>query len=429
MVEHREQRRVKQLERAASARARQRRRERRRADPVFSVVEALNSSSDDDTESSDDDETMGERLARKSRRGADPEAHRGRLNVVHDMTKDVALIDMNDDGRVDLTEFKAAMGHRSDIYASLFSKLSALQMALLAEPLQRTNAHIAMIANLLQDYSFYRLLAPDSQLDLCRVIEYRTAESGVIVVQEGERTGSLFMVLSGSLVVKVLDKTIGVEKKMGVIHAGEVCGELALIHGTAANASVYIQNPAEILEISKDNCERLKLASILRQDVEDRENTICMLFKDVHMFDVQQVARSARLQTFLAGAVILRQGDPSLKLYILKRGCCRVRKRFNMKSVFQHRIAELEQMIKDNGENYIFHHSLMHPSIRRMSSIQSLPDGTSKTLPERNLIKWEAELAETREQLAQSSVLASDKTRKEIEICTIMSPAFFGEYV
>ena len=123
-----------------------------------------------------------------------------------------------------------------------------------------------------------------------------------------------------------------------------------LIHGTAANASIYVQSPAEILEISQLHCKHLNLAEIMAQDVNDREDTITWLFKNVHLFDVTQVARSARLQTFEHGKVIMRQGDPSLKLYILKRGVVRVRKRFNMQGVLEHRVAELEQMIQDNEQ-------------------------------------------------------------------------------
>ena len=187
---------------------------------------------------------------------------------------------------------------------------------------------------------------------LCRFVliraplRYRTAQIGVQIVQEGQVGQSLFLVLSGKLSVKVMDASIGIEHKVNLLERGEFFGELALLHGSAAAASVYAQTPAEVLEISHDDCRRLNLAHVLRQDTQERETIIKWLFKDVHLFNVAQVARYARLRRCRSGEIITRQNDRSQWLFILKRGAVRVRKKFNLASVLKTRQAALIKQIE-----------------------------------------------------------------------------------
>ncbi len=76
------------------------------------------------------------------------------------------------------------------------------------------------------------------------------------IFNEGERDGSLYLLLSGRVSVQKADRA-GVVRSLQQITAGKTFGEMALIDGETRSASVVVAEEATWLVMSKPNFDRM----------------------------------------------------------------------------------------------------------------------------------------------------------------------------
>ncbi len=92
---------------------------------------------------------------------------------------------------------------------------------------------------------------PDEQLRmLATVVTRRSVTRGIMVLNAGDSTDSLFIVLSGRLKVLMSDSD-GKEVILSILGPGEFFGEMGLIDDSPRSASVLAIEPCELLSISK----------------------------------------------------------------------------------------------------------------------------------------------------------------------------------
>jgi CRP/FNR family transcriptional regulator, cyclic AMP receptor protein len=87
----------------------------------------------------------------------------------------------------------------------------------------------------------------------CAVI--RTFQKGAILISEGDRTDSLYVILSGRVKVYVGDDK-GREVILNMLEPGDYFGELALLDDAPRSASVITLEPCRMSIISKPDFER-----------------------------------------------------------------------------------------------------------------------------------------------------------------------------
>jgi CRP-like cAMP-binding protein len=77
----------------------------------------------------------------------------------------------------------------------------------------------------------------------------KTTKSGEIILREGERSDSMFIIISGS--VRVETKHKGKTVELAVLKGGDFFGEVALLTGKKRTATVVANESASLLEMRK----------------------------------------------------------------------------------------------------------------------------------------------------------------------------------
>ena len=93
----------------------------------------------------------------------------------------------------------------------------------------------------------------DTALDaLSKVAVKKTFPSHTILLSEGDKTDSLYVICSGKVKVEISDEH-GKEVILTMLGPGEYFGEMALLDGKPRSASVVTRGPTELLIISRND--------------------------------------------------------------------------------------------------------------------------------------------------------------------------------
>jgi CRP/FNR family cyclic AMP-dependent transcriptional regulator len=122
--------------------------------------------------------------------------------------------------------------------------------------------------------------SPDDILDVIDLRDFarhavsRTVPKNTVVVSEGDRTDSLFIIVSGKVRIYVNDKK-GKEVELGQSGPGEYFGEMVLDEGPRS-ASVIALEPTQFLVIPKEDFK-----DFVAKSPEFALHLICKLIKRV----------------------------------------------------------------------------------------------------------------------------------------------------
>jgi CRP-like cAMP-binding protein len=113
-----------------------------------------------------------------------------------------------------------------------------------------------LLKNLVATSPIFRPFSRVQQLDLLRRFTGHDAAAGTVIIREGDEGRGLFMVLSGEVQVATRDD-LGAEVPIATLRAGEVFGEIALLRGTPASATVTAGRQSTVLFLGREYFERL----------------------------------------------------------------------------------------------------------------------------------------------------------------------------
>ncbi|MCQ9130261.1 FAD-dependent oxidoreductase [Streptomyces hilarionis] len=102
----------------------------------------------------------------------------------------------------------------------------------------------------------YPRLSDDQTARLAQHGRRRAAETGDLLIREGERCEMFYVVLSGSIAI-VEDYGTPGERLLRVHGAGRFIGELGLLNGQVAFYTAVVRDPGEILALSMDQLREL----------------------------------------------------------------------------------------------------------------------------------------------------------------------------
>jgi CRP-like cAMP-binding protein len=106
-------------------------------------------------------------------------------------------------------------------------------------------------------------------------------ESGSLVIAPGAPAGALFVVLSGTAEVVREDGT-----NLAMLTPGDVCGEMSLLDGAGASASVRAKSPLTLLILQEGRIDRL---------VEERPQTAARFYKSLALVLAQRLRATSRM--------------------------------------------------------------------------------------------------------------------------------------
>lgn len=115
--------------------------------------------------------------------------------------------------------------------------------------------------------------------------KYRWVTGGEIIVQEGTRGDTFWVVKSGKLLVVATFE--GKTKRLAVLGPGSVVGEVAVVMGTPRTATVSAEGDVELFEFSSQDIEPLfakypQLRAKLQELVEQRTDQTIQVFLGKH---------------------------------------------------------------------------------------------------------------------------------------------------
>jgi CRP-like cAMP-binding protein len=161
---------------------------------------------------------------------------------------------------------------------------------------------------------------------VARLVQLEFALEGDVVFRAGEPSTALYIVAEGA-VVPIAE---GPErKKLAVLEAGSVFGEMGLLSGEVRSASVEALVDSKLLRLDKDHAQELlrespavlrALMRCFRKRWADRLLRTNPLFRDLPPAECQQIAREFRLLEAQVPTLLVQQGQRSPALFALLAG-------------------------------------------------------------------------------------------------------------
>ncbi len=111
-------------------------------------------------------------------------------------------------------------------------------------------AAITVSTTVLKSVPMFASFAENQLRMLVPVVTRRSAPRGSVIMAEGDRVDSLYIVLSGRLKV-MMGEANGKEVILGIIGPGEFFGEMGLIDERPRSASVIAIEPCELLSVTR----------------------------------------------------------------------------------------------------------------------------------------------------------------------------------
>jgi len=108
----------------------------------------------------------------------------------------------------------------------------------------------AVSTSVLKSVPMFAAFGEDQLRALAPAVMRRDAPRGSVIMAEGDRVDSLYIVVSGRLKV-MMGEADGKEMILGILGPGEIFGEMGLIDDGPRSASVIAIEPCELLVVTK----------------------------------------------------------------------------------------------------------------------------------------------------------------------------------
>ncbi len=123
-----------------------------------------------------------------------------------------------------------------------------------------SSAATAVSTKVLKSVPMFAAFREDQLRSLLTVVMRRNAPRGAVIMAEGDRVDSLYVVMSGRLKV-MMGEADGKEVILGILGPGEIFGEMGLIDDGPRSASVVAIEPCELLVVTKADFKRCMVES------------------------------------------------------------------------------------------------------------------------------------------------------------------------
>ncbi len=181
-------------------------------------------------------------------------------------------------------------------------------------------------------------LLPDSKMDketqfqLVSRLQRRHYEAGEIIIKQGDEADSFYVLVFGSVEV-VRERLHRPMQPIATLNEGDYFGEIGLLEGVKRTASVKASEDGSVEVLVMDRATFADFVATSQLTEEEiaavvRERVLSLqLAKALPMLSPEQIKRvypQFKSLTFGPGEVILSQGEPADRFYILVSGRCEV---------------------------------------------------------------------------------------------------------
>jgi CRP-like cAMP-binding protein len=174
----------------------------------------------------------------------------------------------------------------------------------------------------------FSLLAPETFMDVIRLVQLRRTADGTFIIREGEIGESFFVIARGTVRVTQHD-VLGKERELATLGDGSVFGEMALISNSPRTATVTAAGPIDLLEFNRETLtaaseQLIDIATALDRFTRDRlvQNILATnpLFRPFDRAQRLELLRRFSAHEVTPGTVIVREGMEGKGLYLILTG-------------------------------------------------------------------------------------------------------------
>lgn len=167
----------------------------------------------------------------------------------------------------------------------------------------------------------FQALDPVSTSVILDAVKEKIIEKGERVIQQGDNGDFMFVVESGEL--DCLINKDGQETVVKQCNAGDAFGELALLYNCPRAASVQAKERSVCWELGRETFNHIvrDAAQKKREKFGDFLKTVPLL-NAVDAYGRSQIADALKEEEIKQGVVIIKQGEPGDKFYIIEEGTC-----------------------------------------------------------------------------------------------------------
>eukprot|EP00933_Yihiella_yeosuensis_P014437 TRINITY_DN12962_c0_g1_i1.p1 TRINITY_DN12962_c0_g1~~TRINITY_DN12962_c0_g1_i1.p1 ORF type:complete len:406 (-),score=138.16 TRINITY_DN12962_c0_g1_i1:161-1378(-) len=146
------------------------------------------------------------------------------------------------------------------------------------------------------------------------------AEAGNRVINQGDNGDFLFVIESGKLEC-IIKKPDGEEIPVKTCEAGDVFGELALLYNCPRAASVECKENCVLWQLDRDTFNHIvKEAAQKKRQRYDTFLSKVPLLANMDAYERSQLADALQIEKVEDQAVVVKEGEPGNKFYIIEEG-------------------------------------------------------------------------------------------------------------
>jgi cAMP-dependent protein kinase regulator len=173
----------------------------------------------------------------------------------------------------------------------------------------------------------------DKEIDsICSTVNIRKFFPGDVIIKQGEEGDSIFIVLQGSVRV-YFDDEIGKVVELAYLTQGDFFGEMGFMGSKKRRASVASIDESVLLELSKEKVDKLieaypeiekTLLKYYHERILDLVIATTPVFSPLEANVRKELVSKFKLKKFPAGTTIIKEGDVSDSMYVIKSGTVKV---------------------------------------------------------------------------------------------------------
>lgn len=112
-----------------------------------------------------------------------------------------------------------------------------------------------LLANVLRSHPIFSALAPAQRQALSHIFELRTVEAGRVLIEQGQRGDALYLLLNGQC-TPLFRRPDGQQTAFPPLREGDVFGEISLLLGQPATATVRAETSCHVLWLGRESFEQ-----------------------------------------------------------------------------------------------------------------------------------------------------------------------------
>lgn len=119
----------------------------------------------------------------------------------------------------------------------------------------RTFYRERLLANVLRSNPVFTALAPEQRQALSGIFELKTVGAGQVIIEQGQKGDGLYLLLHGQC-TPLFRHPDGKQTAFASLREGDVFGEISLLLGQPATATVRAETPTHLLRLGRDAFEQ-----------------------------------------------------------------------------------------------------------------------------------------------------------------------------